>query len=182
MDPKELFVNGGETGQLMHIYQWENNIVGTPDTWPPHLRTAVRIMLTSVQPMFIWWGEQFIHLYNDAFIPFAGKGHPSVLGRPASEIWADEWMRLAPVATAAVAENAGSFIKSSFFIMKKEEDDEDISYAFSYSPILGPDNVVDGLLGVYNNYLNPIMGHSVDREVPVVENPDDVDLDTRLGK
>lgn len=182
MDPKELFINGGETGQMMHIYPWENNIIGTPDAWPLHLRTCVRIMLTSVQPMFIWWGEQFIHLYNDAFIPFAGKGHPDSLGRPASEIWPDEWVRLAPVATAAVAENAGSFIKSSYFLMKKEEDAEDLSYAFSYSPILGPDNVVDGLLAVYNNYLNPIMGNRAAVEVPVVENPEDVDLNTRLGK
>lgn len=182
MDPKGLFSNGGETGQLMHIQRWEENIIGTPDTWPLHLRTVIRIMLTSVQPMFLLWGEQFIHLYNDAFIPFAGKGHPANLGRPAAEIWPDEWARLAPIATAAVAENAGSLIKSSYFLMKKEEDIEDISYAFSYSPVLGPDNIVDGLLCIYNNYLNPIISEHADREVPVIENPDNVDDNTRLGK
>lgn len=181
MDSKELFTNGGETGQLMHIHNWKDNIIGTPDTWPPHLRTCVRIMLTSVQPMFIWWGEQFIHLYNDAFIPFAGKGHPSILARPAAEIWPGEWIRIAPIATAAVAENAGSFIKSSYLLLKKEEDVEDISYAFSYSPILAPDNRVDGLIGIYNNYLNPIISEHADREVPVIENPGDVDANTRLG-
>ena len=158
MDPRSLFENGGEMGQLMHLYSWESNIIGTPDTWPPHLRTCVRIMLTSVQPMFILWGEEFIHLYNDAFIPFAGKGHPDHFGRRAADIWETEWNRIGPVAAAAVAENAGSFIKSSFFIMKKEEDTEDVSYAFSYSPIIGPDDHADGLFCVLNNYLQPIMG------------------------
>lgn len=180
MDPKELFANGGETGQMMHIHDWQNNTIGTPDTWPPHLRTCIRILLTSVQPMFILWGEQFIHLYNDAFIPFAGKGHPSNLARPAAEIWPDQWPRISPIATAAIAENAGSFIKSSYFLMKKDGDAEDISYAFSYSPILAPDNKVDGLICIYNNYLNPIVSEHADRDVPVIENPSDVEANTRL--
>jgi hypothetical protein len=38
-------------------------------------------MLTSRQPMFVWWGEQLINSYNDAYCSILAA---SILGRLAS--------------------------------------------------------------------------------------------------
>jgi hypothetical protein len=37
--------------------------LGPPHMWPQSLK-SVRIMLTSRQPMFVWWGDELINLYN----------------------------------------------------------------------------------------------------------------------
>ena len=58
---------GGEMGELIRSKDWSQTPLGPPDTWPPSLRTAVMILLQSRFPMFVWWGEEMITIYNDAY-------------------------------------------------------------------------------------------------------------------
>ena len=60
-------VGGGEMGVLTRAYDWSANPLGPPESWPQSLRTAVRILLNTNHPMFIWWGEELIQFYNDAY-------------------------------------------------------------------------------------------------------------------
>jgi PAS domain-containing protein len=53
-------------------------------------------MLTSRQPMFVWWGDELINLYNDAYKAILGGKHPKVLGQPASEVWQEIWDQVEP--------------------------------------------------------------------------------------
>lgn len=57
-----LFDHGGEVGDLMERFDWSRTSIGTPDTWPLSLRTALRIVLTSRYAMFLWWGRELIYL------------------------------------------------------------------------------------------------------------------------
>ena len=41
--------------------------LGDEASWPPSLKTPVRIMLTSRFPMWMCWGPEFTMLYNDAY-------------------------------------------------------------------------------------------------------------------
>ena len=54
---EEIFAGGGETGALMRSLDWSATPLGSVEQWPQSLKTTVRIMLTSRQPMFVWWGE-----------------------------------------------------------------------------------------------------------------------------
>ena len=62
---ESIFPGTSEMAHRMRSFDWSQTVLGLPETWPLNLRTCVRIILTSRQPMFIWWGEQLIHLYND---------------------------------------------------------------------------------------------------------------------
>jgi len=81
--PPVFLAGGGELGQRMRDYDWSTSPLGSPVEWPSRLKTAVRIMLTSRQPMFVWWGDQLINLYNDAYTAILGGKHPAALGQPA---------------------------------------------------------------------------------------------------
>lgn len=83
---------GGEAGELIRQYDWASTSLGTPDTWPPELRISVTTMLGSAFPMVLFWGEEQICFYNDAFRPSLGKEcrHPGI-GKKAIELWADAW-------------------------------------------------------------------------------------------
>ena len=67
-----------------------------PELWPPNLKTPVRIMLTSQQPIWIGWGKELIYLYNDPYKSIIGSKHPWALGRPTAQVWTDIWDDIAP--------------------------------------------------------------------------------------
>jgi hypothetical protein len=78
-----FLAGGGELGAMMRERDWSRTPLGPISEWPQALRTAVRIVLTSQQPMFVWWGDELINLYNDAYCSILGGKHPWALGQPA---------------------------------------------------------------------------------------------------
>src|SRR4051794_38296616 len=87
---------GGELGARMRAFDWASTPLGPATGWPRSLQTAVRIMLTCRQPMFVWWGDSLINLYNDAYCKVLGGKHPGALGRPAEDVWREIWPQIAP--------------------------------------------------------------------------------------
>jgi hypothetical protein len=79
---------GGEMGELTRNVNWSANPLGPFETWPQSLQTTLGIVLHSAFPMFLFWGEELICFYNDAFRPSLGIDgkHPSV-GKRGKEVW-----------------------------------------------------------------------------------------------
>ena len=74
-------------GELTRQYDWSHTPVGPVDLWPQSLRTMVDVILHSDVPMFLWWGEDLIQFYNDAYRPSFGVNgkHPAALGQRAAD-------------------------------------------------------------------------------------------------
>ena len=51
---EDFLLGGGEMGALMRSHDWMKTPLGTPHEWPQSLKTAVRLLLTTQHPMFIW--------------------------------------------------------------------------------------------------------------------------------
>jgi hypothetical protein len=47
-----------EMGERIRNFDWNQTSLGDPKHWQNSLKTCVRIMLTSPQPMFVWWGKE----------------------------------------------------------------------------------------------------------------------------
>src|SRR5437764_13043027 len=97
----DCLAGGGQMGALMRAGDWAATRLGPVDRWPQNLKTAVRIMLTARQAMFIWWGDELINLYNDAHLAILGGKHPDALGQPASQVWREIWDHVGPRAESA---------------------------------------------------------------------------------
>jgi hypothetical protein len=69
LDP--LFSGQSEVARRMRDVDWAKTPLGPVENWPQSLKTSVRIMLTSRQPMFVW-GDELINLYNDAYKSIVG--------------------------------------------------------------------------------------------------------------
>jgi hypothetical protein len=91
-----FLAGGGEMGERMRSIDWATTELGPAENWPQSLKTAVRIVLTSRQPMFVWWGPNLINLYNDAYKAIVGGKHPQALGQPASYVWREIWEQVEP--------------------------------------------------------------------------------------
>ena len=64
---------------------------------------ALRIMLTSRQPIWIGWGEELIYFYND---PTSRSSAASTPGRSAGrprEVWREIWADIGPMLDTAHA-------------------------------------------------------------------------------
>ncbi len=93
----DFMARGGEMGALMRAYDWAAHPLGRPEAWPQPLRTAVRLILNTGHPMYIWWGGELYCFYNDAYRQSIGsERHPSSLGQPAREVWAEIWSIIGP--------------------------------------------------------------------------------------
>ena len=130
-----LLAGGGELGALMRAMDWSRTALGPVESWPQALRTSVRILLTSRQPMFVWWGDELINLYNDAYKTIVGGKHPQALGQPASVVWREIWDQVGPRAKSAMTANEGTYDEALLLIMERHGYREETYYTFSYSPV-----------------------------------------------
>lgn len=142
---------GGEMAGRIRTFAWASTSLGPLDAWPQNLKTAVRIMLTSRQPMFIWWGSNLINLYNDAYQVFLARKHPSALGQPAAEVWREIWDQVGPRARSALFNNEGTYDESLQLIMERNGYPEETYYTFSYSPIPDDQGETGGILGIVSD-------------------------------
>ena len=154
----ELFAGGGELGALMRETDWASSALGPVEKWPQALKTAVRIMLTSRQPMFVWWGNNLINLYNDAYRSILGGKHPWALGVPAREVWREIWDEIGPRARSAMVENAGTYDEALGLIMERNGYPEETYYTFSYSPVPNDEGGTGGILCANSDDTQKIIG------------------------
>lgn len=142
----ELFAGGGETGEILRNLPWETTALGPADNWPQSLKTAVRIMMTSRQPIWIGWGRELIYLYNDAYKSIIGGRHPWALGKPLKEVWRELWPDIGPMLATAMSGTEGTYVEEQLLIMERNGYPEETYYTFSYSPIPDDDNSVGGII------------------------------------
>ncbi len=139
---RDFLSGGGELGALLRAYPWDTTSLGPPETWPQSLKMAIRIMLTSRQPIWIGWGEELIYFYNDAYKSIIGGKHPWALGRPTREVWREIWPEIGPMLDTALGGDQGTYVESQLLIMERNGYPEETYYTFSYSPIPNDDGAV----------------------------------------
>jgi PAS domain S-box-containing protein len=144
--PLTFLAGGGELGHLIRERDWSQTPLGPAASWPHSLKTAVRIMLTSRQPIWIGWGEELIYLYNDAYKAIIGGKHPAMLGEPTSVVWSEIWDVIEPMLQQAMLGDEGTYVESQLLIMERNGYPEETYYTFSYSPIPDDDGSPGGII------------------------------------
>jgi PAS domain S-box-containing protein len=137
---------GGEMGELTRNYDWSNSTLGTPDTWPLSLRTTLGIVLHSAFPMFLFWGEDLICFYNDAFRPSLGANgkHPA-LGKKGREVWEEIWAQVGSMIEGVMQSGEPVYFEDQLIPFYRNGAIEDIYWTFSYSPAYGDNGKVAGV-------------------------------------
>ena len=143
--PERLFVGRSELAGLMRQFDWASTPIGHPESWPQGLKTAVRIMLTSQQPIWIGWGSELIYLYNDPYKSIIGGKHPWALGHPASRVWREIWPDIGPLLAKAMGGHEGTYVEAQLLVMERNGFPEETYYTFSYSPIPNDDGSTGGI-------------------------------------
>jgi hypothetical protein len=90
--------NTGEIGELIFKYDWPKTCLGEIDNWPLSLKINLSNILHSAFPMFLFWGDDFLCFYNEAFRPSLGVNgkHPAI-GKKAIVVWGEIWHIIGPL-------------------------------------------------------------------------------------
>jgi PAS domain S-box-containing protein len=154
----QLFAGDSELSALMRATDWSRSPLGPPEHWPESLKTCVRIVLTSRQAMFVWWGDQLINLYNDAYKAIVGGKHPEALGQPASVVWREIWDQVGPRAETAMRRNEGTYDEALLLMMERYGYQEETYYTFSYSPVPNDQGGTGGIICANTDDTQRIIG------------------------
>lgn len=86
-DVDPAFLRGGEgsLGALIAKYDWSTTSIGPLRAWPRYVRNATGTLLRSAVPMALFWGEDGVTIYNDAYSLLLGRQHPGALGSSVRE-------------------------------------------------------------------------------------------------
>ena len=138
---------GGEMGELIRNYNWSKTSLGSPDQWPQSLRISLGNVLNSGFPMFLFWGEDLISFYNDAFRPSLGVNgkHPAI-GKKAKDVWEEIWDFIGPLINGVMTTGNPVWFKDQLVPFYRNGRMEDIYWTFSYSLILNDDGQPGGVL------------------------------------
>ena len=145
----QFLSGGGSMGERMRAFPWANTRLGPPPRWPQGLRTAVRILLTTQHPLFIFWGAEHICLYNDAYSQSLGpEKHPSILGARGAHVWREIWPDIAPQIEYVMEGRGATWHRDQLLPIFRHGEMQDVYWTYSYSPIDDPEsaNGVGGIL------------------------------------
>jgi PAS domain S-box-containing protein len=146
--PEDIFAGGGEMGVLMRSLDWSQTPLGAIATWPQSLRSSLSICLNSRFPIAIYWGQDSIVLYNDAWRPIVGNKHPWSLGRPGREVWSEIWDDIGPELAGVLATGEGTFHQDDLLSMYRFGYTEECFFEYTFNPIKGESGIVDGVINI----------------------------------
>ncbi|MFI6265982.1 SpoIIE family protein phosphatase [Micromonospora sp. NPDC051006] len=152
------FATGGEMGRRLGALDWSRTALGAPHGWPPALSGAVGMMLASSAQIVMFWGEEQLAFYNDAYRPTIGSKHPEVLGQPARTYWAETWDVLAPLLDGVRRSGRSYRGEDHQFLIDRHGFLEETYFDVSYDPIRGGDGSVAGVFCIVNETTGRVVG------------------------
>jgi signal transduction histidine kinase/CheY-like chemotaxis protein len=143
-----LFRGGGAAGDVLRACDWAESALGAPAIWPVSLCAHIRAMLHTRQATCIFWGPEYVNVYNDGFIPLLGEKHPRAMGQSAREVWSDAWPVVGDLLDGVFTRGEAVRFDEMRVPIVRGGRLEDAWWNYSYSPLFGDDGAVAGILVV----------------------------------
>jgi PAS domain S-box-containing protein len=132
---------------LIHDFDWCTTSLGSLDQWPVNLRALTDVMLDSAEPIVIWWGVEYVQIYNDAYAPrVVSQSGDVALGQPAAVTWGPGWALFEPFAKEVHATGSPKTFSDFAFNVKQDGKLREAHWTWSLTPIRDDDGLVKGVL------------------------------------
>ncbi len=100
--------------------------------------------------MFLWWGPEFVQLYNDAYRPSFGDGdrHVRAIGAKGPEFWTELWEFVFPQIAQVMSGGEATWNEDQLVPILRNGRLEDVWWTYSYGPAYDNEGKVAGVLVV----------------------------------
>jgi PAS domain S-box-containing protein len=142
---RDFLLAAGEIGELVRSLDWSATPFGAPENWSPALRTIVHTLLANRFPQLLWWGPEYISIYNDAYRPILGRKHPWALGKPVRDCWSEIWDILKPLIDTPFKGGPATWSEDIELQINRAGFIEETHFTVAYSAV--PDETAPGGIG-----------------------------------
>lgn len=141
----ECLMGPGEACALARAVDWSRTSIGPVDGWSQALRSTASLVLHNHSPMLLWWGEEFVQIYNDAYRPVLGEKHPRAMGQRFRDCWSEVFHILGPMAERPFRGGPASVSDDIAVLIERKVLREESHFRLAYSPV--PDETVETGIG-----------------------------------
>lgn len=134
----------------IRAHDWASTPLGPVDRWTPEMVAVVNLVLCLPTAARLLWGRDLLVFYNDPYRPLAGKTHPEALGKPARDVFQNEWKLLGPVLETAMATGEPFISDKQRLLVETGEGIKEFYLDCTNSPVYQK-GVVAGLLGLFHD-------------------------------
>ncbi len=143
----------------MRDMDWSQTALGPPEAWPQSLRSTVSMLLPSKAQIAVFWGEEFVVLYNDAYRPVFGAKHPDALGLPGGRAWSEIWeTQLRALLEGVVTTGEAFWAQDLLFELERYGFPEETYFDVSYDPVRVESGAVGGVYCIVTETTERVVG------------------------
>jgi len=77
--------------QFARSVNWAATPLGPIEHWSADLRQMCNLIMASPHPAAMYWGDDLVAIYNEAYVLLAGQKHPKLMGQSYREAWIEIW-------------------------------------------------------------------------------------------
>ena len=151
---------GGEMQGLIREKDWSRTPIGPVERWSPTLKIMVDFLVANRFPLLLWWGPQYVSIYNDAYRPILGAKHPRALGLPFREVWPEIADILTPLIDTPFDGGPATWMDDILLELNRYGYFEETHFTIAYSPV--PDDMaprgIGGVLATVHEITEKIVG------------------------
>jgi hypothetical protein len=141
----ECLAGSSEASSLARSIDWSSTAIGPVAGWSQALRSTASLVLHNHSPMLLWWGEEFVQIYNDAYRPVLGAKHPRAMGQRFRDCWSEVFHILGPMAERPFRGGPASVSDDIAVLIERNVPREETHFRLAYSPV--PDQSVETGIG-----------------------------------
>jgi hypothetical protein len=137
--------DAGELRLLVYEKDWSGTPIGAIEGWSPTLKIIVDFLLANRFPLLLWWGPDYISIYNDAYRPILGTKHPRALGQPFREVWPEIAHVLTPLIDTPFNGGPATWMEDILLELNRHDFTEETHFTIAYSAV--PDDTAPRGIG-----------------------------------
>ena len=120
----------------------------------------VPFVLANRFPQLLWWGPDYIQIYNDAYAPILGAKHPRAMGVAVRDCWTEVWDVLRPLIDTPFNGGPATWIEDFDLEVQRHGFVEESHFTVAYSPV--PDESaprgIGGVLATVHEITEKVIG------------------------
>ncbi|KAF1955204.1 hypothetical protein CC80DRAFT_415608 [Byssothecium circinans] len=133
--------------QFARSVDWASTPLGPIEYWSNDLRAMCNLIMASPHPAAMYWGEELVAIYNEAYIGLAGQKHPALMGQSYKVAWAEIWDEVKEVFNNARLTGQSTMKDDDCLFMMRSGFLEETYFSWSIIPLVGQYGTV---MGLYN--------------------------------
>jgi PAS domain S-box-containing protein len=153
VSPLNFLAGAGEIAGLMREKDWSKSPAGPVEEWSSALRIALGIVLNAASPMFLFWGEELICFYNDAYCSLLDNPvkHTGIIGHKAEDVWTETWITIKSLVEPVMQKAIAVVDEKQLLLICSNGSEKKNRRTSLYNPVIDASGKVEGVLVTFSD-------------------------------